>query len=153
MPHFDFQIYDLVKWLHFVTLAVGGGGIVIALLLSGFEEEREDLRGLAATIWKKVVAWSFRLALILGILLLVILYRGGDRNPLAPHYLHVKLLLVFFLVGVSEMAPKALAVGKRGAALLAMLFFLLASFVAINRGAFPQKHRPTLEPAPSLQAS
>ncbi|MBK8792941.1 MAG: hypothetical protein IPN59_07220 [Holophaga sp.] len=152
MPHFDFQLYDLVKWLHFVAMAVGGGGIVIALLLSGFEDEREDLRGLAATIWKKVVSWSFRIALVLGILLLVILYRAGDRNPLAPHYLHVKLLLVLFLLAVSEMAPKALATGKRGAAMLAMLFFLLTSFVAINRGAFPQKARTNLEPAPSVQA-
>ena len=150
MPHFE--LYDLVKWLHFVALSVGGGGIVIALLLSGFEDEREDLRGLAATIWKKVVAWSFRLALVLGILLLVILYRAGDPNPLAPHYLHLKLVLVLALLGVSEMSPKALAVAKRGAPMLALLLFLLASFVTINRGAFPQKARPALEPAATTVA-
>jgi len=150
MPHFE--LYDLVKWLHFVALSVGGGGIVIALLLSGFEDEREDLRGLAATIWKKVVAWSFRLALVLGILLLVILYRAGDPNPLAPHYLHLKLVLVLALLGVSEMSPKALAVAKRGAPMLALLLFLLASFVTINRGAFPQKARPALEPAATAVA-
>ena len=150
MPHFE--LYDLVKWLHFVALSVGGGGIVIALLLSGFEDEREDLRGLAATLWKKVVAWSFRLALVFGILLLVILYRAGDPNPLAPHYLHLKLLLVLALLGVSEMSPKALAVAKRGAPMLALLLFLLASFVTINRGAFPQKTRPALEPAATAVA-
>ncbi|MDP2876510.1 MAG: hypothetical protein Q8O00_10030 [Holophaga sp.] len=148
----QFEIYNLVKWLHFVALALGGGGIVIALLLSGFEDEREDLRGLAATIWKKVVAWSFRLALILGILMLVVQYRAGDPNPLAPHYLHVKLLLVLILVGVSEMAPKALAGAKRGAAMLALLLFLLASFVTINRNVFPQR-RPKPEAAPAIQTA
>jgi len=154
MPHFE--TFSLVKWLHLVALSVGGGAIVVALLLSGFEEGREDLQGLAATVWKKVVAWPFRVALLLGIGLLFIQYKAGDPNPLEPHYLHIKLVLVLALLAFSEMTPKALAAGKRGAALLALLFFLLTTFVAINASAFPQKARPAQasrpEMAPSMQA-
>jgi uncharacterized membrane protein len=156
MPHFE--TFSLMKWLHFVALSLGGGAIVVALLLSGFEEEREDLRGLAATVWKQMVAWPFRLALALGILLLVIQYKVlGIANPFEPRYLHIKLVLVLLLLAFSEMTPKALALGKRGAAMLALLCFLLTTFVAVNAGAFPQKVRPTQvvlapEVAPSLQA-
>ena len=127
---------NLVRWLHFVTLTVGGGAAVVALLLSGFEEGREDLRGLAATVWAKVVAWSFRLALVAGIALLVLMIQGGQNPFKAGIYFHIKLTLVFILVGLSEMTPKALAAGKRGSALLVMVLFLAASFTVYNKGLF-----------------
>ncbi len=130
------EAINLVRWLHFVVLAVGGGAAVVALLLSGFEEGKEDLQGLAATVWSKVVAWSFRLALIAGIALLVMKIQAGS-NPLKDgHYFHIKLLLVFVLVGLSEMTPKALAVGKRGSALLVLVLFLATSFTVYNKGLF-----------------
>jgi hypothetical protein len=130
------EAVNILRWLHFVVLAVGGGAAVVALLLSGFEEGREDLHGLAATVWAKVVAWSFRLALIAGIALLVMKWQGG-QNPLTDgHYFHVKLLLVFVLVGLSEMTPKALAAGRRGSALLVLVLFLASSFVVYNKGLF-----------------
>ena len=130
------EALNLVRWLHFVALTVGGGAAVVALLLSGFEEDREDLRGLAATVWAKVVTWAFRLALIAGIVLLVLLIQDG-RNPLKNgYYFHLKLLLVFVLLGLSEMTPKALAMGKRGSALLTLVLFLAASFTVFNKGLF-----------------
>lgn len=130
------EAVNLLRWLHFVVLAVGGGAAVVTLLLSGFEEGKEDLRGLAATVWAKVVAWSFRLALIAGIALLVVMIQGG-QNPLKNgHYFHIKLLLVFVLVGLSEMTPKALAAGKRGSALLVLVLFLASSFTVYNKGLF-----------------
>ena len=46
---------DLLKWIHFVCLGTALGGAVVSLLLSGFEQEREDLKGLAATVWKQAV--------------------------------------------------------------------------------------------------
>ena len=130
------EAVNLVRWLHFVTLAVGGGAAVVALLLSGFEEGREDLQGLAATVWSKVVAWSFRLALIAGIALLVMMIQGGQNPFKAGAYFHIKLTLVFLLVGLSEMTPKALAAGKRGSALLVLVLFLAVSFVVFNKGLF-----------------
>lgn len=130
------EAVNIVRWIHFVALATGGGAVVVTLLLSGFEEGKEDLRGLAATVWSKVVAWSFRLALVAGIALLVMLMQGG-QNPLKNgHYFHIKLLLVFVLVGLSEMTPKALAVGKRGSALLVLVLFFATSFIVYNKGLF-----------------
>ena len=127
---------NLLRWLHFVALAVGGGAAVVALLLSGFEESREDLRGLAATVWAKVVAWSFRLALVAGVTLLAVMMQGG-QNPLkAGHYFHIKLLLVLILVGLSEMTPRALAAAKRGSALLVLVLFLASSFLVYNKALF-----------------
>jgi hypothetical protein len=142
------EAVNLVRWLHFVTLAVGGGAAVVALLLSGFEEGREEIRGLAATIWAKVVAWSFRLALIAGVGLLILMIQGG-QNPLkAGHYFHIKLLLVIVLVGLSEMTPKALAAGKRGSALLVLVLFLASSFIVYNKGLFSARPAPaTILPA------
>lgn len=135
---------NLVRWLHFVALAMGGGAAVVALLLSGFEEGREDLRGLAATVWSKAVSWAFRLALIAGIALLLLMVQGG-QNPLkAGHYFHIKLLLVLVLVGLSEMTPKALAAGKRGSALFTLVLFLATSFVVYNKGLFAGRARPDL---------
>ncbi|GLH67940.1 hypothetical protein [Geothrix edaphica] len=143
------EAVNLLRWLHFVTLTVGGGAAVVALLLSGFEEGREEIRGLAATVWAKVVAWSFRLALLAGIGLLLMMIQGG-QNPLKQgHYMHIKLLLVLVLVGLSEMTPKALAVGKRGSALLALVLFLASSFTVYNKGLFggPAKAGPEMPSA------
>ncbi|HEX9011606.1 MAG TPA: hypothetical protein VF804_14660, partial [Holophagaceae bacterium] len=97
------EAVNLIRWLHFVTIAAGGGAAIVALLLSGFEEGREDLRGLAATVWSKVVVWSFRLALIAGLVLLVMMIQHGQNPFRNGHYFHVKLLLVVILVGLSEM--------------------------------------------------
>ena len=130
------EAVNLVRWLHFVALAVGGGAAVVALLLSGFEEGREDVQGLAATVWAKVVAWAFRLALVAGIGLLVLMMQGGQNPFKAGVYFHIKLTLVLVVVGLSEMAPRALAVGKRGTALLAVVLFLAASFTVFNKGLF-----------------
>ncbi len=155
MPHFE--TFSLVKWLHFVALAMGGGAMVVALLLSGFEEEREDLRGLAASIWKKAVTWPFRLALILGLILWAIRHHQ-NINLFWYSYFHWKLLLVVGLLAMTEMTPKHLAAGKRGSALMGLLFFLLATFVTLNGSAFPVKIRAAQETQaqpevqPSLQA-
>jgi hypothetical protein len=130
------EAVNLVKWLHFVAMSFGGGAAVVVLLLSGFEEGREDLRGLAATVWAKVVAWSFRLALLSGIALLVLLMQGGQNPFKAGIYFHVKLTLVIVLVGLSEMTPKALAAGKRGSALLVLVLFLAVAFTVFNKGLF-----------------
>lgn len=135
------EAINLLRWLHFVTLAAGGGAAIVALLLSGFEEGREDLRGLAATVWAKVVVWAFRLALILGIALLVMMIQHGQNPFKNGYYFHVKLLLVVILVGLSEMTPKLLAVGKRGTALLVLVIFFAASFVVYNKGLFGQAHQ------------
>ncbi len=143
MPALD--ALSLVKWLHFVLLSVAGGGAVVALLLSGFEEERPDLQGLAATVWKRTVTWGFRLVLLVGIGALLIKLQRGE-NLLHYAYFHIKLTLVVLLLAVSEMAPKALAAGKRGAALMALLLFLLASFTVYNKELFGHKVQPQALP-------
>lgn len=141
---------DLLRWLHFLSLGAGFGAALVALLLSGFEEGREDLQGLAATVWSKVVAWAFRLALVAGVVLFVHMMRVG-RDPLAlgPAF-HAKLLLAVILVGLSEATPSALARGRRGSALLAVVLFLAASFLMFNRGLF--RSAPKVLPAPVLSA-
>ena len=148
MPAFD--AISLVKWFHFLLLSMAGGGAVVALLLSGFEDERPDLRGLAATIWKRTATWGFRLAVVVGIGALL-LHMKAEKNLLAEHYMHVKLTLVLILLACSEMAPKGLAVGKRGAAMLALLLFLLVSFVVYNKDIFGQKAKPM--PVPMAQSA
>ena len=130
------EAVNLAKWLHFVAVSVGGGAAVVALLLSGFEEGREDLQGLAATVWAKVVAWSFRLALVAGIVLLVLMIQAGQNPFKVGIYFHIKMTLVLVLVGLSEMTPKALAAGKRGSALLVVVLFLAAGFTVFNKGLF-----------------
>ncbi len=150
MPAFD--AISLIKWLHFILLSIAGGGAVVALLLSGFEDEREDLRGLAATIWKRTVSWGFRLALVVGIGALLIHMRNGN-NLLLEHYMHVKLTLVLIILACSEMAPKGLAVGKRGAAMLALLLFLLTSFVVYNQNIFGKKAKASPMPVPMAQTA
>ncbi len=130
------EAVNLLKWMHFVAMSIGGGAAVVALLLSGFEEGKEDLQGLAATVWAKVVAWSFRLALVAGIALLVLMIQGGQNPFKAGIYFHIKLALVFVLVGLSEMTPKALAAGKRGSALLVLVLFVAVAFTVFNKGLF-----------------
>ena len=136
MPALD--ALNLLKWIHFLCLSVAGGGAVVSLLLSGFEADREDLQGLAATVWKKTVTWGFRFALVTGLGLLGLKFSRG-LHPFDQYYLHGKLLLVFFLLMVAEMAPKMLAVGKRGAAMTALFLFLLTSFVVYNKELFGSK--------------
>lgn len=145
-----FEPLSFIKWLHFILLSVAGGGAVVALLLSGYEDEREDLRGLAATVWKRTAGWGFRLALLAGIGALLVHIKGGD-NLLLERYMHVKLTLVLVLLACSEMAPKGLAAGKRGAAMLALLLFMAASFIVYNKSILGQKPRPI--PDPMAQAA
>ena len=133
MPHIE--PYDFVTWMHILAIALGGGSAMIILLLSGFEDTREDLRGLTALLWRKTALWAFRAALVLGIVLLLMRIHAGDR-PFDAIYLHWKLPLVALLVVCSELAPRSLGAAKRGAAMLAFMFFLFASFVSVNQGAF-----------------
>ncbi len=146
------EAVNLVRWFHFLAISFGGGAAVVALLLSGFEEGREDLQGLAATVWAKVVSWSFRLALLAGIALLVILVQG-EQNPFkAGIYFHIKLTLVIILIGFSEMTPKALAAGRRGSALLVVVLFMAIGFTVFNKGLF-RKDAPKLAPEPVAAAT
>ena len=139
------ETVDLLKWIHFLAMSFGGGAAVVALLLSGFEEGREDLQGLAATVWAKVVAWSFRLALLAGIVLLLVVIQNGQNPFKAGIYFHVKLTLVIILIGLSEMTPKALATGRRGSALLVVVLFMAVSFTVFNKGLF-RKDTPKTGP-------
>ena len=129
----------MLKWFHFLLLAIAGGGAVVALLLSGFEIERPDLQGLAATVWKRTTTWGIRIAVIVGILMLTLKISQGEKPFATFNYLHIKLVLVFFLLGAAEMAPKMLARGKRGAAMLALLLFMATSFVVYNKALFAPK--------------
>lgn len=129
----------MLKWFHFLVLAMAGGGGIVALLLSGFESERPDLQGLAATVWKRTATWGFRLAVLLGIAMLFLKMSQGDKPFAAFNYLHIKLVLVFFLLACSEMAPKMLAKGKRGAAMIALLLFMATAFVVYNKDLFAPK--------------
>lgn len=138
MPRFE--LFDLIKWLHFICFTIAGGAAVVALLVSGLEDDREDLRGLSATLWKMVVAWGFRLALLTGGILLAMKLIRGD-HPFEAYFLHLKLVFVALLLVMSELSPRALALAKRGAPLLALLMFLLATFVVTNKNAFGHKLR------------
>ena len=140
-----FEVVNILKWIHFLTMAFGSGAAVVVLLLSGFEEGREDIQGLAATVWAKVVAWSFRAALLVGIALLVVLMQNGQNPFKAGIYFHIKLTLVFVLIGLSEMTPKALAAGRRGSALLVVVLFLAVTFTVFNKGLF-RKDAPKAMP-------
>lgn len=129
----------MLKWFHFLVLAMAGGGAIVALLLSGFEIERPDLQGLAATVWKRTATWGFRLAVLIGIAMLFLKMSQGDKPFATFNYLHIKLVLVFFLLATAEMAPKMLAKGKRGAAMIALLLFMATAFVVYNKDLFAPK--------------
>lgn len=144
MPHF--QLFDLIKWLHFASFSIAGGASVAALLISGLEDDHEEMRGLAPYLWKMVVAWGFRLALVSGVILLTMKITQGDR-PFDDRYLYWKLILVALLLAMSELSPKSLALAKRGAPLIALLMFLLSTFVVFNRDAFGHRPRPLPVPA------
>ena len=131
----NFTPYDLLKWLHLICIALGGGSAMIILILVGFEDSRDDLHGMTSILWKRTAAWAFRLAVVLGITLLVMRMRDGD-HPFEATYLHYKLALVFLLLMCSEMSGKSLAKSRRGLPLLAFLFFLVATFVSVNKDAF-----------------
>jgi len=135
----------MLKWFHFLLLAMAGGGAIVALLRSGFESDRPDLQGLAATVWKRTATWGFRIAVVIGILLLTLKIQAGDKPFAAFNYLHIKLLLVFFLLATAEMAPKMLAKGKRGAAMVAILLFAATSFVVYNKDLFAPKTAPVAQ--------
>ena len=130
-----FELFDIIKWLHLVTLGLGGGAAMVILILTGFEAEREELRGLTSVLWKRTASWAFRFAVLLGLALLAMKFQRGE-HPFDAHYLHLKLILVFGLLMVSEMAPRALGAARRGAPLLAFLFFLLVTFLSVNASAF-----------------
>jgi len=133
MPHFD--AFSVIRWLHLTSLALAGGSVLVILVLVGFEESREDLHGLTSLLWKRTASWGFRVAVLLGLVLLAMKFRDGGR-PFQAVYLHWKLPLVFLLLMCSEMSPKALAGHKRGAPLLAFVLFLLVLFVSANGPAF-----------------
>ena len=137
MPHFDVQ--SLLSWFHFVTLVMAGGSMPVCLLLSGFEDTREDIRGLSAVIWKKVTIWGLRCAVFCGVVLFIMCLVKGDKPFAQPHFMF-KIGIAPILVLLCEVTPKSLARGKRGYALLAMMLFLVTSFIASNHKAF-------LEPA------
>ena len=131
----QFEVYSFVKWLHVLALALGGGSAMIILILVGFEEGREDLKGMTSILWKRTAAWGFRLAVVFGIVLLALRVHAGD-HPFDARYLHLKLTLVVLLLLSSELSGKALAGARRGAAMLALLMFLMVTFVSVNKAAF-----------------
>jgi len=142
MPNFENE--SLLRWLHFIALVFMGGSIPVCLLLSGFEDTHEDIRGLSAVIWKKLTIWSMRAAVLFGVILLVMNLVGGGKPFSQPH-LMLKIGAVPVLVFLCETAPKFLGNGKRGTALLTMALFSILSFVTINGKAFFQSET-TIEP-------
>lgn len=133
MPQFD--LFSVIRSLHIIVLALAGGSAMVVLVLVGFEESREDLRGLTSVLWKRTTSWAFRVAVVLGLALLGMKFAAGAK-PFQELYLHWKLPLVLLLLAFSEMSPRSLAGRKRGAPLLAFLLFLLVVFVSANHGAF-----------------
>jgi uncharacterized membrane protein len=131
----DFETYSVIKWLHVLSMAMGGGSAMIILILVGFEDGREDLKGMTSILWQRTAAWAFRLAVVLGVVLLVLRIRMGD-HPFEARYLHLKLALVVLMLACSEMSGRTLARARRGAAILAFLLFLVVTFVAVNHDAF-----------------
>lgn len=138
----DFQAPYLLQWIHFVALAVFAGSAVCALLISGLEEEQEAFRGLAAALWAKVTCWALRGAAAAGLAFLVLKHFRG-LQPFADLQFCAKLALSLAILLLVETAPKALAQRKRGAAMLAIVLFLVASLLAIHprllRGSPPSR--------------
>jgi hypothetical protein len=131
---------DLLKWIHFIFLGTALGTGVVALLLSGFEQDHKDLEGLAATVWKKALVWPLRLAVLVGLAALVYKINFAKEHfldsPFKDRYLHWKLSLVLPLLASAEMAPKMLAAGRRGAAMVTLLLLLLISGIVYNKTLF-----------------
>jgi uncharacterized membrane protein len=151
MPHF--LLYDILKWLHLVFLAMGGGAMMVILILIGFEADRKDLKGMTSVLWKRTASWAFRITVLLGLALLAMKFRMG-QHPFDAHYLHLKLVLAILLLAMSEMSPKALGAARRGAPLLAFVLFLLVTFVSVNKEAFgSRRHRvePSIPVAGALE--
>jgi hypothetical protein len=144
MPHFDSE--SLLRWFHFLMLVLAGGAMPVCLLLSGFEDTREDVRGLSAAVWKKMAVWGVRLAILLGVAALVANIVKGGKPFLQPH-LMFKIGVAPLLVLLCEAAPKKLGEKKRAAAMGAIMLFLLMSFIALNGRAFSAPEPPP-EPAP-----
>ena len=137
---------DLTLWTHLVAFAFAGGGAVVALLLSGFEDEREDLRGLAAAVWARVTRWGTRIAVALGGVLLALRFQAGEHPFDAPH-LPLKLAFAALALLMAELTPRDLAKGRRGSAMLFLMFWMLTTVVAVNKAAVPKKPRPDVPPA------
>ena len=137
---------DLTLWTHLVAFAFAGGGAAVALLLSGFEDEREDLRGLAAAVWACVTRWGTRIAVVLGGVLLALRFQAGEHPFDAPH-LPLKLAFAALALLMAELTPRDLAKGRRGSALLFLMFWMLTTVVAVNKAAFPRRPRPDVPPA------
>lgn|GEM_PF-246579 len=135
MPDFIFEFHCFVAWLHFVALVIAGGAMPVCLILSGFEETHEDVRGISAVLWKKLAVWGMRCAAASGVALLIINLARGHESFSQPILLSL-IALAGLLVWLCETAPKALGNSKRGTALLAMALFLVVSFIVTNRGAF-----------------
>jgi uncharacterized membrane protein len=131
----QFELFSVIRSLHLIAIALAGGSAMVVLVLVGFEESREDLTGLTSILWKRTASWAFRVAVLLGLVLLG-LRLASHSEPFRELYLHWKLPLVFLLLAFSEMTPKALAKRKRGAPLLAFLLFLLVVFISANHAAF-----------------
>lgn len=126
---------SIVKWLHLVLFGVALGGSVVCLMISGLEASDSTYRGLAAALWKQVVNWSLRVTFIIGLIALGLKMNQGI-NPFLERYLHFKLLLVFILLGLSEVASKQLSKNIRTAALLSTILLLLISFIIENKELF-----------------
>ena len=97
------------------------------------------------------MAWAFRLAVVFGALLLVVLLQKGDNPFVLGRAFTIKLVLALLLLGLSEMTPKALAAGKRGSALLVLALFLATTFVMYNRELFISASQ--VLPAPQATAA
>ena len=136
----DFTAFGFVKWLHLLSLAMGGGAMMVILILVGLEESRADLHGMTSLLWKRTAAWALRVAVLAGIVLLSMRLRAGE-HPFDANYLHWKLALVLLLLLCSELSARSLAQSKRGLPLLAFMFFLLVTFVSVNHEAFGMRHR------------
>lgn len=132
-----FELIHVISWLHFAALAIAAGGAVAALLISGLESEQTEFQGLSAALWAKQVRWGIRIAVLIGILMIFVGSKGVC--PMRAPYLHLKVPLGILALVFSEIAPRSLAAHKRGAALLALVFMLLAGFVSLNKQAFRSK--------------
>ena len=128
----DFYVHSLVRWFHFIFLVIAGGSMPVCLMLSGFEDTHEEVRGLAAGVWKKLTIWGMRFAVLCGIILYAMACVYGEKPYFQPQLIY-KLVIVIVLVVLCENAPKSLINGKRGYAMLALMLFILTSFIASTK--------------------